>query len=225
VGNKAVEEWIAKARESLHEFGAFIGIGGAGMPKSYLVREDFEDSDDDQEYSDAPEDLDGEPRDEDRIGVAVENPDGEDIVYDPSRPQQPDMLRHKSSNSSMGTVGTVGTANTGLPRPKRNANDNAKSSTLPVEASPFGLFGKLAIATSPRSRASSAEPEEEDKGSGIANDNFFKSSMFISFFDHSEKLIAQLISARSECSWTQAGERTASDAIYLDSGHHHSPGG
>ncbi|KAJ6476149.1 kinase-like domain-containing protein [Mycena sanguinolenta] len=38
--NRAVEDWIARARDSLAEFDGFIGIGGTGMPKSLLVKEE-----------------------------------------------------------------------------------------------------------------------------------------------------------------------------------------
>lgn len=184
--NKAVEDWIAKARESLHEFGTFIGIGGAGMPKSYLV----EDSDsDDDEFVDVQEELDegqiGSP--DDRYGLAVQDPSGErTTIREGTAP--PKHLRHHSSNSSIGTVGTEmtgvttgtsGTAGTNThPRPKKMGNENfARPANLPEEASPFGLFGKLSLKAGPKSRASSTEPEDHD-GSGIANDNFFKSSEY-----------------------------------------------
>jgi hypothetical protein len=56
--NRAVEDWIAKARDSLAEFDGFIGIGGAGMPKSLLVKEDLEDSaSDGEEEDEAAEDA------------------------------------------------------------------------------------------------------------------------------------------------------------------------
>lgn len=57
----------------------------------------------------------------------------------------------------MGTVDMMDTAGTGLPRPERNADDNAKLAGLPAEKSPFGLFGKLGAASSPRSREGSAK--------------------------------------------------------------------
>lgn len=168
--NKAVEDWIAKARDHLHEFGAFIGIGGAGMPKSYLVHEDFEGTDSGEEnYVDVPEDFIDE---EDRYELAVEDPDGEDMLVREAGPSA-GRLRHMTSNSSIGTAGT------NLPR-KRGSNENAKPAGLPVEASPFGLFGKLML-TNTRSRASSVEPDEEDKGPGIANEDFFKSSRHFTF--------------------------------------------
>lgn len=168
--NKAVEDWLAKARDSLHEFGAFIGIGGAGMPKSYLVDEDFEGSDsgEDEEYVDVPEDFGNE---DDRYELAVEDPDGDDMLVREVEPSA-GRLRHMSSSSSVGTAGT------NLPR-KRGPGENSKPANLPVEASPFGLFGKLML-KNPGSRANSVEPDEEDKGSGIANEDFFKSSKHLS---------------------------------------------
>ena len=168
--NKAVEDWIAKARDHLHEFGAVIGIGGAGMPKSYLVDEDFEGSDsgEEDEFVDVQEDFGNE---DDRFELAVEDPDGEDMLLREVEPSR-GRLRHMSSNSSIGTAGT------NLPR-KRGPGENSKPANLPVEASPFGLFGNLML-KNPRSRASSVEPGEEDKGPGIANENFFKSSKNLS---------------------------------------------
>jgi hypothetical protein len=166
--NKAVEDWLAKARDSLHEFGEFIGIGGAGMPKSYLVDADYEegDSSGDDEFVDVSEELDIGNED-DRYEVAVEDPDGDDMLVREVEPST-GGLRHMSSSSSIGTAGT------NLPR-KRGQGENSKPANLPVEASPFGLFGKLML-KNPLSRANSVEPDEEDKGPGIANDDFFKSS-------------------------------------------------
>ena len=52
---------------------------------------------------------------------------------------------------------------------------------LPVSLrSPFGLFGDMTLKS--RSRAGSAERDDEDKGLGIANENFFTpSERFFSF--------------------------------------------
>ncbi|PPQ69168.1 hypothetical protein CVT26_003542 [Gymnopilus dilepis] len=173
VVNKAVEDWIAKARESLHEFGAFIGIGGAAMPKSYLVHEDFEgDSSEEEDFVDVQEEFsDDFGNGEDQYGLAVQDPDGEDVTQtnDPSRGR----LRHKGSDSSIGTVGTTST--NAMRAMRKNPSENSKPANLPVEAAPFGLFGNLALKT-PRSRGTSRERDDEDKGPGIANANFFKST-------------------------------------------------
>lgn len=161
--NKAVEDWIAKARDHLHEFGAFI-IGGAGMPKSYLVDEDFEGTDSgEEEYADAPEDFGNE---DDRYELAVEDPDGDDMLVREVEPST-ERLRHMGSNSSIGTAGTN--------FPRKRGPSETMPANLPVQASPFGLFGNLML-KNPGSRASSVEPDEEDKRPGIANDDFFKSS-------------------------------------------------
>lgn len=157
---KAVEEWIAKARESFQEFGSFIGIGGAGMPKNYLVEDDWEGGD-----SDGDEDLVNTPEPEtfgsedDHYNVAVEDTDGDEPPHQEGR-----RLRHRSSASSGGTSGTA----SGFSR-KKLAGESA---ILPAVASPFGLFGKLAIKNQ-GSRESSVE-REEDKEPGIGNYNFFK---------------------------------------------------
>ncbi|CAA7267126.1 unnamed protein product [Cyclocybe aegerita] len=182
--NKAVEDWIAKARESLHEFGAFIGIGGAGMPKSYLVEADLEDSsddgEDDEEFVDVSEDLEGFGSPDDHYDVAVERPEDDGTVHGAQNQAQGNSgslsstrtLQHKTSTSSMGTAATPAASVTAVPR-KKNTGENARPAGLPVEASPFGLFGNLSL-KGPRSRAGSEEPDGEDKGPGIANENFFR---------------------------------------------------
>lgn len=160
--NKAVEDWIAKAKQSFQEFDGFIGIGGAGMPKSYLVEEDLENPEsDDDDYVNVNGSEDGG----DDYGFAIEHHDGDDVV------QSEHTLRHKSSVSS---IGTNSTGVTGATR-KKHLAEGAKSAILPGEAAPFGLFGHLTLKT-PRKRGSSAEIEDEDKASGIANTNFFRSS-------------------------------------------------
>ncbi|KAG6918634.1 hypothetical protein DXG01_012753 [Tephrocybe rancida] len=154
--NKAVEDWIAKAKQSFKEFDVFIGIGGAGMPKSYLLEEDLEqvDSDeDDEEYVNIS--------DTDSYEIAVEHPDGGE--------SQNGALRHQHSSSS------IGTNKTGLTQ-KKHSGESAKPAILPGEAVPFGLFGDLSLKSGPKKRASSAEIQEADKAPGIANTNFFRST-------------------------------------------------
>ncbi|RDB26065.1 Protein priB [Hypsizygus marmoreus] len=157
--NKAVADWIAKAKQSFEEFDVFIGIGGAAMPKSYLVDGDLEnpDADDEDDYDRISDD------EQDDYEIAVEHPDGDDV------PRDEGILRHKSSVSSLGTTGA------GVPAArKKHSGEGAKPVNLPGEAAPFGLFGKLSL-TAKAKRASSAEAEEEEeKVPGIANTNFFR---------------------------------------------------
>jgi len=168
--DKAVADWIAEARQSLDHFGTLVGIGGATMPQSYLMRESYEESDssDDDEFVDVSEELDGFGNSDDRYEVAVEEPTSDDMGSEGLVVQR--SLHHKSSASSFGTTGT------GSSQIRRKGQgDRSKPANLPVEASPFGLFGNLSL-KNPRSRASSTERDDEDKGPGIANENFFKPS-------------------------------------------------
>ncbi|KAG5354121.1 hypothetical protein C0989_007482 [Termitomyces sp. Mn162] len=161
--NKAVEDWIAKAKQSFEEFDVFIGIGGAGMPKSYLVEGDPEkigSDEDDDDYVNIPDnDSDYE--------FAVEHHDGGNIMID-------GVLKHKGSHSSLGTNGTSSTPKT------KHAGGSAKSAILPGEAVPFGLFGEMSLKAGPKRRGTSVELEQ-DKLPGIANSNFFRSSKLQSF--------------------------------------------
>ncbi|KAF8807008.1 hypothetical protein BYT27DRAFT_7190720 [Phlegmacium glaucopus] len=168
INTKAVADWIAEARQSLDHFGTLVGIGGATMPQSYLMRESYEESDssDDEEFVEASEDMDGFGNLDDRYEVAVEEPTSDDMGSEGLVAQR--SLHHKSSTSSFGTTGT---GNSQIRR--KGQGDRSKPASLPVEASPFGLFGNLSL-KNPRSRASSAERDDEDKGPGIANENFFK---------------------------------------------------
>ncbi|KAJ7034975.1 hypothetical protein C8F04DRAFT_1346236 [Mycena alexandri] len=164
---QAVEDWIAKARDSLAEFDGFIGIGGAGMPKSYLVKEDLEDSSsEDEGDNDGDAGSSGDaPESAPEYGIEVIDSEGEDVTQQRRGPKPRQLSIH--SNSTNG--------NSGRALPKKKDSGNAKLATLPSEASPFGLMADLSLK---KSRAES--PEELDSGGapalGVANDNFFRSS-------------------------------------------------
>jgi hypothetical protein len=138
------------------------------LPKSYLVEEDLENPEDDDDYvnvgaSDNDDDDDG-------YEIAVEQPDGDGIVKIESN-----ILRHTPSTSSLSTNGTGM-----LQRSRKKSSDGSpkaseKPAILPGGAAPFGLFGELSLKT-PRPRGKSVEAEDEDKSPGIANMNFFRPS-------------------------------------------------
>jgi hypothetical protein len=159
--NKAVEDWIAKAKQSFQEFDGYIG--GAGLPKSYFVEKDPEnpDTSDEDNYNDGMDSDDGD----DGYAIAIEHFDGDEMF------KNSNYLRHRSSESSFGS-GTTG----------HHRRRKSSGSLIPVElpggAAPFGLFGVLALKTA-KKRGSSAEVEEDDKAAGIANTNFFRSSKFL----------------------------------------------
>jgi hypothetical protein len=164
IANKAVSDWIAKARQSLDHFGTLVGIGGGAMPQRYLIRENYEESDSssEDEFVDVSEEFGNS---DDRYELSVEEPNSDDMKSDGLGGQR--SLRTKSSVSSFGTSGT---GNSQL----RKRGGDRKPANLPVGASPFGLLGKMSLKST--SRAGSAERDDEDKGPGIANEDFFKPS-------------------------------------------------
>ncbi|KAJ6570517.1 hypothetical protein DFH09DRAFT_1261132 [Mycena vulgaris] len=118
--HQAVADWLAKARGSLAEFDGFIGLGGAGMPKSYLGRAAREDSSssgsEDGDSDSAPED--------DEIEIEVRDAQGAEVP----QPQR-GRLHHFGGGSSARS-------------PKAQ---DSKLATLPSEASPFGLMADLSL--------------------------------------------------------------------------------
>jgi hypothetical protein len=169
--NKDVLDWMAKARESLEAFGGYIGIGGAGVPKSLLVDEDLEgadNSDDEDEFFGTP------PETEAEFEIVVQNPDGK---FNSQYPEGLKSLRTKSSDSSIGTTGIRN-----LSIHQRKKEDNEKSATVPTATSAFGLMAGLAYQTT-RKRDNSAEPSEGEpeelveEGTGIARVDYFKPSL------------------------------------------------
>jgi hypothetical protein len=154
--NQAVEDWIAKARESLAEFGGIIGgVSGAGMQNKYLVEEDPDASSGEDGFYTGEEDF---PEDFD---IAVENSDGEDVAqnhYGRARFN----LRHRSSASSLGRPATK----------KEDSGTGGKLVTLPAEASAFGLMANLSL----KKKKKSGDSEGTENAVGLANDDFFRFS-------------------------------------------------
>jgi hypothetical protein len=159
--HKDVEDWIAKARESLADFGGFIGIGGAGMPKSLIVKKDPEASSDSGGETDAVDgDAEGS-RNNDEFEFAVVDDDGEEW-----NPQESGYdRRRRLSGSSVGSNSNL----------KKKAAAG-KSVTIPDAAVPFGLMADLAYKKLKRGSSSEAEIDEHEPETGVANANFFRPS-------------------------------------------------
>lgn len=150
--NKNIEAWISQARSSFAEFEGFIGIG---LPKSYVVDHDPEDS--------SEEDVGDSHDDEGGYEFAVVDDDGEGWTPEIKN------TRRRSSGSSVGSNATR--ASTGA----RKKDSGDKLATLPSEAVPFGLMADLSLKKN-RHRGGSMEPDEQgdDKANvGVANDEFF----------------------------------------------------
>ncbi|KAJ7593031.1 hypothetical protein C8J56DRAFT_1023845 [Mycena floridula] len=143
--NKAVEDWIEKAKDSLNQFGDYIGIGG--LPRSYLLNEDPED----------PSGSDGNQSDEDNGEGEVPISVISDEEDNGTEGQQ--TVRHKRSFSSSN---------------EKKDSGGEKLATLPSEAVPYGLMAQLALTNN---RGSSGNMEEDqEKGVGVANEDFFRTS-------------------------------------------------
>jgi hypothetical protein len=158
--NKAVEDWFAKARDSLTEFGGFIGMGGASLPKRYIVdpQEDSSGGEDSDDYSDARSDFEDSHYD-----ISVLDSDAEETEFN-KRARRPSV-------SSSGSFQRA--------KSKGNKKGGGKMATLPSEAAPFGLMAGLSLRNKKRSDAGSNVDEEEtaegETGVGVANADFFRS--------------------------------------------------
>lgn len=149
-----VEEWIAKARESIEAFEELIGAGGVGMTKDFLVEGDLENS----------------GSDDDTYEFAVEDDDGEAAAFEVLS-ESAGAAGHRGRSTSSNTSGNSG----GSGRPKKkssNGSASQKLATLPGEAAPFGLIASLALKTTRRRSSGSAEDEDDV---GVANEDFFRS--------------------------------------------------
>ncbi|KIK63161.1 hypothetical protein GYMLUDRAFT_41485 [Collybiopsis luxurians FD-317 M1] len=162
--NKDVEDWIAKARESLAEFGGFIGIGGGNMPKSYFVEQDPEGSSDSGNESESGDQATSQ--NEGEYEFAIVDDEGEEWS-----PQESERRRAPSKRLSGSSAGSVSVS--GL----KKKEATAKSVTIPNEAVPFGLMAELSLKKQ-RKRGSSSEVEmdEPETETGVANADFFRPS-------------------------------------------------
>lgn len=113
--NKAVVEWIAKARVNFAEFDGLLGLDGSEMPRSYPVNEDSGNSSEDEDY-DSEDDSDSAAKYE----IEVLDAEGREVVQRGRR----NRIRDGSDVSSSGS---------------------GKLATLPSEASAFGLMANLSL--------------------------------------------------------------------------------
>jgi hypothetical protein len=113
--NKAVVEWIAKARGNFAEFDELLGLDGSEMPRSYPVNEDSGNSSEDEDY-DSEDDSDSAAKYE----IEVLDAEGREVVQRGRR----NRIRDGSDVSSSGS---------------------GKLATLPSEASAFGLMANLSL--------------------------------------------------------------------------------
>lgn len=160
---KDMEDWIGKARESLAEFGGFIGIGG-GMPKSYIVEQDPEGDSDSGSDSEVGHQEDSQNDGE--YEFAVVDDEGEE--WSPQDPRQKRAPTRRLSGSSAGS--------------HSGSKQAGRSVTIPSEAVPFGLLAGLAYKNQTKRQSSSeVEMDEPETETGVANADFFRPSTLTAY--------------------------------------------
>jgi len=152
-----VKDWMEKARESV-EAGGFIV--NAGLRKSFINKQDLEDSysdTDDEDYEFVVEgDEDG---DEAIVEITEDGAEGDHAASIRNSIQQRDSRSISRDRSSIAS----------------NALKNEeKLVTLPSEAAPFGLLATMAMKTNRRRQSVGSVEEENDLG--VSNNNFFRPS-------------------------------------------------
>jgi hypothetical protein len=153
-GDRAIEDWLAQAKESFLQFGNSIS-------RSYLSDDDSDSNgwdDDDYEHV-GHEDVEGD--DGERYGIAVETVEDKSTLSPEAGGQR---LKLQDSNSSLNTTATSVAGSTGQPR-KKGSGD--KASNLPTEAAPWGLMGRLSLAGNPG--------DENSEDTGITRPGYFTS--------------------------------------------------
>jgi hypothetical protein len=152
-GSKAIEDWLAKAKESFLQFGDSIS-------KSYVSDDDSDSAgwgDDDYENV-GQDDLVGYRDENEKYEIAVMHPDE---TTEPIEDFQGGRLQKHSSSSSLSTTTASVAGSAGHPRKK----GGEKPSNLPTVAAPWGLISRLSI----QNRANSVDPED----TGINNSEYF----------------------------------------------------
>ncbi|TCD60602.1 hypothetical protein EIP91_009820 [Steccherinum ochraceum] len=149
-----VMDWIAKARESLQQFGGYINMGETGQTRP---------------LEEPSEQYDSVLSDDESFEFAVEGVDGEDLEVDGETVaeysgDEGTTRRHRRNGSNTASEVSV-----------RRGSAVGK---LPTdEATPFGLMAKLSLMTRKRrpSRPSS-EAGDEERGPqvGVPSDDYFK---------------------------------------------------
>ncbi|KAH8099947.1 hypothetical protein BXZ70DRAFT_893935 [Cristinia sonorae] len=150
-----VMDWIAKARESLQQFGGYINMGGPGTRGLDEGGDQFDSALTDDEVEIAIEYADGEDRTE----------FGGSTIGDGASGDEGTLTRRRGSNAGSDASAHRGNSTGRLPTD---------------EASPFGLMAKLSLMTRKRrvSRPSSDAGEEEGKAPqvGVPSNDYFKPS-------------------------------------------------
>ncbi|THH27370.1 hypothetical protein EUX98_g6816 [Antrodiella citrinella] len=150
-----VMDWIAKARESLQQFGGYINMGGPGEATRGLDDEGNE--------------FDSVLGDENSFEFAVEDVDGED------------RTEFGGDDYASGEEGTATHRRGSNTHSEASVRQLGATGRLPTdEVAPFGLFAKMSLMNRKHrsSRPSSEAGDEDEKTSqvGVPSNDYFKPS-------------------------------------------------
>ncbi|KZT00764.1 uncharacterized protein LAESUDRAFT_764298 [Laetiporus sulphureus 93-53] len=165
-----VEDWIAKARQSIDAFGGYIKMGGPSVTTDMLGDEGNEgDEESDADYQLNIEEVDDDEGDEscEADGGDGDSLFGEEDSAGAGRERVSGMFSRESTEGASALNGT-----------RVGGSVMQKLATLPSEAAAFGLMANLSLTKSKRWRAgrTRSENSEEDVDVGLANDDYFRPS-------------------------------------------------
>jgi hypothetical protein len=145
-----VQDWEAKAKESIEAFGDYIGVGTGSGPRNLIENTDSEQSDwvDDADY------------DSDDDCTSAMGGEDQDTHWDET---QPAPLYSRSSPDDGG---------------RRKETGNDKLATIPSQTAPFGLMANLSLRRTRMNRGASAETEDNDEV-GVVRDDYFRAGQWV----------------------------------------------
>lgn len=147
-----VQDWLAKARQSMEAFGGYLRLGGPGVTRDMVAEEAEEEA---NEHDTPPY----EERD-DELEIDVEDPDD-----DSDNEGSVDTSRRPRVASASSETGS-----------------KKRLLTLPPEAAPFGLMARLSLNQPVRRIKSKSslvsKDEEEEEEVGLAAQDYFRASAY-----------------------------------------------
>ncbi|KAH7928236.1 hypothetical protein BV22DRAFT_1117670 [Leucogyrophana mollusca] len=141
-----VQDWIAKARDSINAFDGLMAAGGPVTQRMHIRGETDESDSSGDEYAIT---FEGDSDDEEDFGYATADDDNRS---------------HQSGSRERASISSQNTS--------KKKDSGVKLATMPTQASPFGLMAHLSLKST---RQKSVEPEHED-AFGVARDDFFEPS-------------------------------------------------
>ncbi|KAH9949980.1 hypothetical protein B0H21DRAFT_832802 [Amylocystis lapponica] len=157
-----VEDWIAKARQTMEAFGGYINMGGSSVTME-MLGDEGESDDGSEGVLEDDGDVDGGDGESGEMSESVLSLDS------PANGRGRGYFSRESTDSASDSTHRRG-----------HGGATQKLATLPHEAAPFGLMATLALNKSRRQRSRRSSISEASAGDhggvGLANDDYFRPS-------------------------------------------------